>query len=321
MKNDYSWNLDTDYLSHHGVNGMKWGVKNGPPYPLSPAISTGSRLKNTSSGTRPGTTPTPGSDRSQKTAARLSVLGIPASVLLTAATLSLGVFSPVTLVGIPAGAYGLYSLVSGDVKEMSAKKKAKKFEKERQSNPVDEKTGFHLKTSKLSEDEDMERVNPEYKNWDQNTKNNCVMCSLTYDMRRRGYDVTAKTSLQGINTFNVAKECYKNADKNTERFHEVKSYKDISRSTEESNTIKLETYQYIKTQPEGSRGMLSIGWNGTLSGHCLAYEVKNNEVYIIDSQSNERYPFNKIDVEINQAGIIRTDNLEPNYDAMKEYMR
>lgn len=130
-----------------------------------------------------------------------------------------------------------------------------------------------------------------------------------------------KTSLQGMNTYNVAKECYKNADKNTEIFHEVKSYKDISRSTEESNTIKLEAYQYIKTQPEGSRGMLSIGWNGTLSGHCLAYEVKNNEVYIIDSQSNERYPFNKIDAEINQAGVIRTDNLKPNYDAMKEYMR
>ena len=23
-----------DYISHHGVEGMHWGVKNGPPYPL-----------------------------------------------------------------------------------------------------------------------------------------------------------------------------------------------------------------------------------------------------------------------------------------------
>lgn len=23
-----------DSISHHGVKGQKWGVKNGPPYPL-----------------------------------------------------------------------------------------------------------------------------------------------------------------------------------------------------------------------------------------------------------------------------------------------
>ena len=22
------------YLAHHGIKGQKWGVKNGPPYPL-----------------------------------------------------------------------------------------------------------------------------------------------------------------------------------------------------------------------------------------------------------------------------------------------
>lgn len=27
-------NLDNNYLSHHGVDGQKWGVKHGPPYPL-----------------------------------------------------------------------------------------------------------------------------------------------------------------------------------------------------------------------------------------------------------------------------------------------
>nr|DAH80805.1 MAG TPA: hypothetical protein [Caudoviricetes sp.] len=56
MVNNYSWNLDMDldYLTHSGVDGMKWGVRNGPPYPLSRDISTGSRLKIMSSGKRSG---------------------------------------------------------------------------------------------------------------------------------------------------------------------------------------------------------------------------------------------------------------------------
>lgn len=33
------------WLAHHGVEGQRWGVKHGPPYPLDDDISTGSRLK------------------------------------------------------------------------------------------------------------------------------------------------------------------------------------------------------------------------------------------------------------------------------------
>ena len=34
MVNQFSFNLDQNYLSHHGILGQKWGKKNGPPYPL-----------------------------------------------------------------------------------------------------------------------------------------------------------------------------------------------------------------------------------------------------------------------------------------------
>ena len=37
--------LKSDELRHHGVDGQKWGVKNGPPYPLDSSVSTGKQLK------------------------------------------------------------------------------------------------------------------------------------------------------------------------------------------------------------------------------------------------------------------------------------
>lgn len=32
-------------LCHHGILGMMWGKRNGPPYPLDEAVSTGHKLK------------------------------------------------------------------------------------------------------------------------------------------------------------------------------------------------------------------------------------------------------------------------------------
>lgn len=42
--------LSEDYLEHHGIDGQKWYHRNGPPYPLSRDISTGSRLKKGAAG-------------------------------------------------------------------------------------------------------------------------------------------------------------------------------------------------------------------------------------------------------------------------------
>lgn len=324
MKNDYSWNLDTNELYHHGVIGQKWGVKNGPPYPLDSSISTGSSLKNTTNGKYDGRiTPTPGSNRSTRTdavsqAMMLSV-GTAFSVGFFALTGFAGSFLtlPIIAVNTPSG---LVKLIKGDLAEKAAKKKAKQFEQERESNPVDKKTGFHLKTSDLSQEEDQERVNPEYKNWDENTKNNCVMCSLTYDMRRRGYDVTAKTSLRGVNTESVLKLVYKNAKINTIGNSDFTDYKSINITSEESKSLLNKLDDELKKQPNGSRGLVRVGWNGTLSGHCLAYEVDNSKVYIVDAQSNERYIIGEFYEEINAASYCRTDNLKINADKMKEYM-
>lgn len=39
-------------VEHHGIKGQKWGVRNGPPYPLDSSKSTGKRLKETKGGVK-----------------------------------------------------------------------------------------------------------------------------------------------------------------------------------------------------------------------------------------------------------------------------
>lgn len=41
--------LSDEFLEHHGILGMHWGRRNGPPYPLDSDVSTGKRLKGSGS--------------------------------------------------------------------------------------------------------------------------------------------------------------------------------------------------------------------------------------------------------------------------------
>lgn len=186
-------------------------------------------------------------------------------------------------------------------------------------------------------DYDLARVNTGTKG---GRKNNCTMCTVAYDMRRRGYDVKA-----GINNESGIKdrvvvgpdefeEWYTNIEridvaptltdkkvsgkkaKDRYEFYKKHSEEYIDSQTQlEENTIKE-----IQSQGDGARGKLGVLWQSVDGvGHSLQYEVRGDEVIILDAQKGERVDADRLFARVDptkDVTIYRLDTAEPNYDLL-----
>ncbi len=319
-ENDYR-----SYLMHHGIKGQKWGVRNAEWYPIDAWKASkgrgesiiGSSDKSKSSELKVKKSKSKDVDHSKSDKSELALyltsLGLDAMML---ATMN------------PAGAgYLAVDLLRG-AQAVAASVKTKKVEKIRAKSRVDKKTGFHVKDSDMTEKEDMYMVNPSFANFDRNTKNNCMLCTTAYDMRRRGYEVSAKKASVGYQkddpikwyngakvvdsvTYDAKKDSFSTAFKNV-----AKSTFSLNRGVTEKVTNDL-----LK-QGEGARGNLIMVWDYTGSGHSVVYEVQNGKVVLRDCQSNKVYnnPASLLNKSIG-ASYIRLDNVTPNYSKIKEAVR
>ena len=68
----------------------------------------------------------------------------------------------------------------------------------------------------------------------------------------------------------------------------------------------------------GSRGIIEVQWAGYNSGHSMAYEVRNNQVIVIDAQTNQTHTLDEYYLTTYGMGFLRTDNLEPNENVTKK---
>lgn len=334
MKNDYYWALtDQNYIAHHGILGQKWGVRR---YQDKSGRLTAEGKKRKHEFTDKSQSNTSRRDRIVdvvKNSAIMGGAGIAGSIASVAAAPITGGYSLYGLMAtvtpamhgvLNTAVYGT-ALAVGDAKAAIANNKEKKFQEEREKNPIDKKTGFHKKTTEMTPDEDMERVNPAFKNWDQNTKSNCVLCSMSFELRRRGYDVQAKKATSGYDQNELTQDWFTGA-KHTEAKGGIQDHElmrrnftlDKSRQKEMIN----DALSTIKAQKDGARGTLGIIWNGTASGHSIAYAVENGEVTIYDTQSNEKFKGDKAAEkylkQTSRVDITRLDNCKLNTKYIKE---
>jgi hypothetical protein len=194
-------------------------------------------------------------------------------------------------------------------------------------------------------------VNPQY--GAPGTKNNCRRATYAYEMRRRGYDVSATKTATGrgqdaSGIFNVLHPRTKTVPSGksgqitrivTEAHAKAKRGSETPFTDMVTNpgsifgehNFKADTHggiasairSHIATQPDGARGELGVSWRGG-GGHSLSWEKIKGQFVVFDNQTGKKYvgtDFDQLSTKFAQAGITRLDNKELNQDFLRRWLK
>ena len=154
--------------------------------------------------------------------------------------------------------------------------------------------------------------NQQYYDWMQKADSssiNCASCTIAYDLRRRGYDVSAPSQLsnEGMSLDNML-ECYKTSI-GTKPFITIENSGLIAREPFSERKISRIKKDILKKNPEGSYGILTTRWVGG-GGHAQIWSIENGDVVIRDAQINEVDTLeNRLEMSTDCV-YVRTDNLK-----------
>ena len=199
------------------------------------------------------------------------------------------------------------------------------------------------------------QVNPAYGQL--GTKTNCRRATLTYEMRRRGHDVTATRTLTAtgqnpsgmVNMFSpgakqkplsqlgtistIGKETFQKARAEAQGKKAYTPVLNIARGEIPVTTLKgggtrlnsISLFETLKKQPNGSRGEVQMSF-GTLAGHSMAYEIVRGVPVIFDTQNSKMMvtpeDFTKATKGlVTGLGVTRLDNKVLNDEMLLRWMK
>ncbi len=259
-----------DWLAHHGVKGQKWGVKHGPPYPLS----------------------------RQKGSGRLTGK--------------------------------IHIDEKKDVSDdMRFTHKTPKY--------IQYIPGIKTKTKKdVSIYEDAKKANPKY-DLGEECQTNCLYCTLTMEMRCRGYDVEAQpvnkkyddySYIEDLKDFGVYDGLFIPKPDSDYGMILDKNGKEIDRkpTKKETEDLKSNCISKIEKMPNNSRGEIAFYYwfDNHEDGHSVFFEkTDKGDVVIIDGQDGAAYYIDDYHLfeYSSSIGISRLDNRDIDINKVKDFCK
>lgn len=175
--------------------------------------------------------------------------------------------------------------------------------------PPEKISALKKKTAPSSIDDDLKRVNASYGK--RGTVKNCMLCTSAMEMRRRGFDIQARSSGHGFNTLDFSK-WYKGAK--VESAGTTRNPKESQRKYAERSYNNL--CDKLEANGPGARGALTLTYRKALSGHAMYWEVGNDgKVTIYDGQCKKKSGSGRMNDTLSMADpssyeYVRLDNCE-----------
>ena len=141
---------------------------------------------------------------------------------------------------------------------------------------------------------------------------NCQRCVIAYELRRRGYDVTAQPTYQGdrLPSGVTRRDGLRNG-------RWMGAFQGAKPDKIGDNARAL--LNKMKEYGEGSRAILQVAWKGGHTGHVVNVEYRHGRVLLFDAQIGKRYNANELFgvVKSGSTQLVRVDHLRISARAKK----